>query len=95
VVGEPALKLSLVPLVVSCAASWSIRMRFVLVGVVGIAQWCRFECFITVVVNIGYTVTEDLPPLPESQSAVAVWVARATVARVARENFMVKCVRCG
>ena len=38
-VGEPALKLSLVPLVVSCAASPSVRMRFVLVGVVGTAQW--------------------------------------------------------
>ena len=44
-------------------------------------------------VNTGYTLIEDLPPLPESQSAVAVWVARATVANVARENLMVKFVR--
>jgi hypothetical protein len=31
--------------------------------------------------------------LPESQSAVAVWVAKATVARVARENLMME-MRC-
>ena len=43
--------------------------------------------------NTGCTLIEDLPPLPESQSAVAVWVARATVANVARENLMVKFVR--
>jgi len=29
--------------------------------------------------------------LPESQSAVTAWVARATVASEARENFMVRC----
>ena len=40
VVGEPALKLSLVPLVVSCAASMSVRMRFVLRDAfVGTTQW--------------------------------------------------------
>jgi hypothetical protein len=42
-------------------------------------------------VQIGRTINEDLPALPESQSAVAVCVARATVARVARENLMMKC----
>jgi nitroreductase len=36
-------------------------------------------------------MNENLPALPESQSAVAVWVAKATVAKVARENFMMKC----
>lgn len=38
----------------------------------------------------GRAIDEDLPALPESQSAVAVWVAKATVARVARENLMMK-----
>jgi len=41
--------------------------------------------------QIGRAINEDLPALPESQSAVAVWVAKATVARVARENLMMKC----
>lgn len=40
--------------------------------------------------KIDRTSDEDLPALPESQSAVAVWVAKATVARVARENLMMK-----
>jgi len=38
----------------------------------------------------GCAINGDLPALPESQSAVAVWVAKATVARVARENLMVE-----
>ena len=42
-------------------------------------------------IQIGCTIYEDLPALPESQSAVAVWVAKATVARVARENLMMNC----
>jgi nitroreductase len=41
--------------------------------------------------QIGHAMNENLPALPESQSAVAVWVAKATVAKVARENFMMKC----
>jgi hypothetical protein len=41
--------------------------------------------------EIGRAINGDLPALPESQSAVAVWVAKATVARVARENLMMKC----
>jgi hypothetical protein len=39
---------------------------------------------------IGHAMNEDLPALPVSQSAVAVWVAKATVAKVARENLMMK-----
>jgi hypothetical protein len=44
-------------------------------------------------VDNGCDLIENLPDLPESQSAVAVWVARATVARVARENLIVTYVR--
>jgi hypothetical protein len=94
VVGEPALKLSLVPLVVSCAASMSVRMRFVLIGdVLGHSSMVTVLVFDHRRVDNGCALIENLPDLPESQSAVAVWVARATVARVARENLIVKCVR--
>jgi len=73
VVGEPALKLSLMPLVVSCTASMSVRTSFFLVG-----SFCGHSSMVTVPVNDhrgvnnGYAYIKDLPPLPESQSAVAV-----------------------
>jgi hypothetical protein len=72
----------------------SIRMRFVLVGgVLGHSSMVTVLVFDHRRVNTGCALIEDLPDLPESQSAVAVWVARATVARVARENLMVKRVQ--
>jgi hypothetical protein len=40
--------------------------------------------------QFDHALIKDLPALPESQSAVAVWVAKATVARVARENLIMK-----
>jgi hypothetical protein len=91
VVGKPALKLSLVPLVVSCAASPSVRTCLTCDGTfVDTAQPGRRCCREQAHALIGHAMNEDLPALPVSQSAVAVWVAKATVAKVARENLMMK-----
>jgi hypothetical protein len=91
VVRKPALKLSLVPLVVSCAASPSVRTCLTCDGTfVDTAQPGRRCCREQAHALIGHAMNEDLPALPVSQSAVAVWVAKATVAKVARENLMMK-----
>lgn len=91
VVGEPALKLSLMPFVVSCAASPLVRMCLTCDGAAfDTVRLDNAGVFCTRSSKRPWPERENLPALPESQSAVTVWVAKATVAREARENFMVE-----
>ena len=68
-------------------------MSFVLIGgVCGHSSMVMLPVFDRRRINTGRALMKYLPALPESQSAVTDWVARATVASVARENFMMKSV---